>query len=122
MKNTPVTSRCLRLPSMWGVTLSQVKCAATCCRPASPIENRNLLSAVLSSCRWQQLRAEPREPIYREAAPFVHGSIGSPQPLAHRCKWVQRIVETTCAPIDGIGFDRKARFAEDTDCPGHVIS
>src|SRR5262249_61779918 len=47
-----------------------------------------LLSAVLSSCHWKKLRAAPSEPIYRESNPFVHGRVGSPQPVTHAGKRV----------------------------------
>jgi len=67
-----------------------VKRAVACPPPAAPIDNRNpqLLSAVLSSCHWKKLRAAPNEPIYRESNSFVHGRVGSPQPVAHGRKWV----------------------------------
>jgi hypothetical protein len=43
-----------------------------------------------------------------EADPFVRDSVASLQPVAHHRKWARHILSTTCAPIDWIGFDRKA--------------
>ena len=50
----------------------------------------------------------------------MHGGVGPLEPIAHCRKRTQSIFSPTCAPIDRIGFDRKARFAKDTDRPRHV--
>ena len=84
---------------------------------------RRSLAPIAGVLRWcrKQLRAAPGEPIDREADPFVHGSVGSPQPVAYGRNWAQHILGATCAPVDRIGLNRKAHLAEDTDCSGHMI-
>ena len=52
------------------------------------------------SWRWRELRTAPREPVSREADPFVDGRLDSLQPIAHYRKPTQSILTATCAPID----------------------
>src|SRR5262249_20718986 len=68
--------------------------------------------AVVRRCR-KELRAAPREPIDRKPDPFAHGGVASSQPIAHAPERAQRIVGPARAPVDRVGFDRKARLAED---------
>ena len=63
----------------------------------------------------KELRAPPREPIDRKSDPFAHGGVASPQPIAHGRKRAQRVVDSARAPVDRVGFDRKARLAEDAE-------
>src|SRR5262249_54751383 len=55
------------------------------------------------------------------ADPFVHGSVGSPQSVAHCHKKRRSTLDPMCTPVDWIGFDWKARLAEHTDRARHVI-
>src|SRR6516164_147752 len=76
--------------------------------------------AVVRRCR-KELRAAPREPIDRKPDPFAHGGVASSQPIAHARKRAQRIFGSARAPVDRVGFDRKARLAEDADRPRKVM-
>src|SRR6516225_7831389 len=72
-------------------------------------------SMVVARRSRKELRASPREPIDRKSDPFAHGGVASPQPIAHGGKGAQRVVGSTRAPVDGVGFDRKAGLAEDAN-------
>src|SRR5215471_1045071 len=69
----------------------------------------------------KELRAAPREPIDRKSDPFAHGGVASSQPVAYAHKQAQRVVGSARAPIDRVGFDRKAGLAEDADRPRQVM-
>src|ERR1051326_8761270 len=69
----------------------------------------------------EQLRAPPGGPEHHEAHPFVHGGVGTFEPIACDPERTCKILGPARAPVDRIGFDREAHAPERTDGARHVV-
>src|SRR5271166_4264069 len=70
----------------------------------------------------KKLRASAGDPISGKTNPFAHGRIDASQSITGGREWPQCIFQSACAPIDRIGFYRKADLSEDAHRPRQMIS